>query len=254
MNPVAFTVFGLEIRWYGILMASGMLIASLILLHFATKRGYSKDLIYDFILVIIPSAVLGSRIWYVLFNLDYYQGDLLKMFNVREGGLAIQGGVIFGAIGGLIFCKRKKISFWELADMVSPGLILAQAIGRWGNFTNGEAHGGPTDLPWAITVGGEKVHPTFLYESLWNLLVFAVLIYMIRRKHFKGKIFLLYGILYSVGRFFIEGLRTDSLMIGGMRTAQLTAIVTILVFSGLYALRNRLKDQQVDGIAGKKSA
>lgn len=245
MNPVAFTLFGLEIRWYGIFMASGMLIATLLLLHFAKKRGYSKDLVYDFILVIIPAAVLGSRVWYVLFNLDYYNGDILKMLNVREGGLAIQGGVIFGAIAGWIFTRIKRISFWEMADMVAPGLILAQAIGRWGNFTNGEAHGGPTDLPWAITVAGEKVHPTFLYESLWNLLVFGILMYMIHRRHFKGKIFLLYGILYSIGRFFIEGLRTDSLMIGNFRTAQLTAIATILLFLGLYAYRSRLEDQEV---------
>ncbi len=125
--------------------------------------------------------------------------------------------------------------------MVAPGLILAQAIGRWGNYANSEAHGGPTDLPWAITVAGEKVHPTFLYESLWNLLVFAILLWVMKRQKFSGQIFLLYGILYSFGRFFIEGLRTDSLMIGPFRTAQLLSIITIIVFGVLYYLFNHRK-------------
>lgn len=241
MNPVAFTIFGIEIRWYGLLMAFGMLVASMLLLRFAKKRGYSSDMIYDFILVIIPSAVLMARLWYVLFNLDYYLQHPSSILNVREGGLAIQGGVIGGIIAGWIFAKVKKVDFWELADMVAPGLILAQAIGRWGNYANGEAHGGPTNLPWAITVAGEKVHPTFLYESLWNLLVFGVLLWVMKRQKFSGQIFLLYGILYSIGRFFIEGMRTDSLMIGSFRTAQLLSIITIITFSGLYIYFNNRK-------------
>lgn len=239
MNPVAFTVFGLEIRWYGLLMAFGMLVASLLLQHFAQKKGYNKEMIYDFILVIIPSAVLMARLWYVLFNLDYYSQHPASILNFREGGLAIQGGVIGGVIAGLIFAKVKKVNFWDLADMVAPGLILAQAIGRWGNFANSEAHGGPTDLPWAITVNGVKVHPTFLYESLWNVLVFGVLLLVMKRQKFTGQIFLLYGILYSIGRFFVEGLRTDSLMIGGIRTAQLISVLTIIGFSILYYYRSR---------------
>lgn len=241
MDPVAFTIFGIEIRWYGLLMAFGMLVASMLLLHFAKKRGYQADLIYDFILVIIPSAVVMARLWYVLFNLDYYLQHPASIINVREGGLAIQGGVIGGIIAGWIFARIKRVDFWELADMVAPGLILAQAIGRWGNYANSEAHGGPTDLPWAITVAGEKVHPTFLYESLWNLLVFAILLWVMKRQKFSGQIFLLYGILYSFGRFFIEGLRTDSLMIGPFRTAQLLSIITIIVFGVLYYLFNHRK-------------
>lgn len=245
MNPVAFSIFGIEIRWYGILMASGMLIASLLLLHFAKKKGYEKDFIYDFILVIIPSALVGARLWYVLFNLDYYLDNPMSIINVREGGLAIQGGVIFGAIAGAIFAKMKGKSFWELADMVAPGLILAQAIGRWGNYANGEAHGGPTDLPWAIEVGGEMVHPTFLYESLWNVLVFVILMFVMKRQKFTGQIFLLYGILYSIGRYFVEGLRTDSLMIGSFRTAQLLSIATIIVFGIVYYWRNKTKKANI---------
>lgn len=241
MNPVAFTLFGLEIRWYGLLMASGMLIASILLQRFAQKKGYDKDMIYDFLLVIIPTAVVASRLWYVLFNLEYYSQHPASILNLREGGLAIQGGVMGGIIAGWIFAKIKKVDFWDLADMVAPGLILAQAIGRWGNFANGEAHGGPTDLPWAITVDGVKVHPTFLYESIWNVMVFAVLLWVMKRQKFTGQIFLLYGILYSIGRFFIEGMRTDSLMIGSFRTAQLLSVLTIVVFSALYFYWNRHK-------------
>lgn len=245
MNPVALTLFGIEIRWYGILMASGMLIASLLLMNFAKKKGYDKDFIYDFILVIIPSAIVGARLWYVLFNLDFYLQRPASIINVREGGLAIQGGVIFGALAGWIFARIKGKNFWELADMVAPGLILAQAIGRWGNFANGEAHGGPTNLPWAIEVGGEMVHPTFLYESLWNVLVFIILLRVMKRQKFAGQIFLLYGILYSIGRYFIEGLRTDSLMIGSFRTAQLLSLATIVGFGVVYYFKNQKKKANI---------
>lgn len=246
MNPVAFRIVGLEIRWYGILMATGMAVAVWLIHRFARQKGIASDTVYDFLLWVIPTAVVGSRIWYVLFNLDYYRGDLLSMINLREGGLAIHGGVIFGTLAGWIFCKIKKLSFWDMADMVAPGLILAQAIGRWGNFINQEAHGGPTDLPWGIMIDGVKVHPTFLYESLWNLLVFAVLMKIYKKKPFEGSVFLLYGILYSIGRFFIEGLRTDSLMVGGLRTAQLVSIAVVVIFGGIfvYRMRNLKKESQ----------
>ncbi len=245
MNPIAFQIFGIEVRWYGLLMASGMLIASLLLLRFARKRGYKDDLIYDFLLIILPSSIVGARLYYVIFNWGYYSQNLLRILNLREGGLAIHGGVIGGVISGYIFCKVKKINFAEIADMVAPGLILAQAIGRWGNYANGEAHGGPTDLPWAISVDGVMVHPTFLYESIWNVLVFLFLMWRYRKKAFHGEIFLLYGILYSVGRFFIEGLRTDSLMIGPLRTAQVISVLIIVSFSVLWFIgRNKNKRLQ----------
>ncbi|MDI9473136.1 MAG: prolipoprotein diacylglyceryl transferase [Tissierellia bacterium] len=247
MNPVAFRIFGLEIRWYGLLMATGMLLASLLLLHFAKKKGYSEDSIYDLILVIIPSGIVGARLYYVVFNWGYYSQNLWRIVNLREGGLAIHGGVIAGVISGYIYCKSKNMDFFDVADMVAPGLVLAQAIGRWGNFANSEAHGGPTDLPWAIEVGGEMVHPTFLYESIWNILIFFFLMWRYRNKEFNGELFLLYGILYSVGRYFIEGLRTDSLMIGGFRTAQVVSVSVILIFTALWLhmrKRNkRLKDE-----------
>lgn len=217
-------------------MAFGMFVASVLLLRFARKRGYKDDMIYDFLLVILPSAIIGSRIYYVLFNWAYYSQDLSRIINLREGGLAIHGGVIGGVLAGYIFCRVKKINFLEMTDMVAPGLILAQAIGRWGNYANSEAHGGPTDLPWAIEVHGEMVHPTFLYESIWNVLVFLFLMWRYPKKAFHGEVFLLYGIFYSIGRFFIEGLRTDSLMIGPLRTAQVISILIIVVFGALWIL------------------
>ncbi len=233
MNPVAFEVFGIAIRWYGILMATAMLMGSMVFIRLATKRGYHEDTLFDIILVVLIFSVLGARLYYVIFSWDYYGANPLQILNFRGGGMAIHGGVIGGLISGFFLARVKKVDFFELADYAAPGLILGQAIGRWGNFINGEAHGGPTDLPWGILVEGIRVHPTFLYESLWNLMIFGFLLVYMKRLKFKGEGFLLYGILYSVGRFFIEGLRTDSLMLGDFRVAQLISIATILLFSGL---------------------
>jgi prolipoprotein diacylglyceryl transferase len=233
MDPVAFEIFGLSIRWYGIIMAAAMLLGSSLLFKLAKKKGYNENDIYDLLLVVLISAVVGSRLYYVVFNWGYYGSNLSQILNFRGGGMAIHGGVIFGLISGYIFTRIKKMDFYELADLAAPGLILGQAIGRWGNYMNGEAHGGPTDLPWGILVDGVKVHPTFFYESIWNFLVFATLLFYLPKRKFNGEGFLLYGILYSIGRFFIEGLRTDSLMLGSLRMAQVISVVIIIVFSGV---------------------
>ncbi len=242
MNPIAFTIFGVDVRWYGIFMASGILIASFILMKLSEKKGYSNDLIYDLILVIVPSGIIGARTYYVIFEWDNYKGDFYKIINLRGGGLAIHGAIIAGLLSAYIYCKIKKINFLEILDMAAPGIILAQAIGRWGNFANSEAHGGPTDLPWAIVVEGQKVHPTFLYESLWNFMVFILLMYLYKRKKFDGQIFLNYAILYSLARFFIEGLRTDSLMWGSIRVAQFISVVIILVSLLVYYMKIKEKN------------
>ncbi len=234
MNPVAFELFGIEVKWYGILITLGILLGSLLFIKFAKKRGYDEDSLVNLLLVILPSSVIGARLYYVAFEWNSYKDNLLEIFNTRGGGMAIHGGIIFGAIAGYIYCKIKKYSFLDLADCIAPGLILGQAIGRWGNFINQEAHGGPTDLPWAIVVDGVKVHPTFLYESLWNIIGFIILILIINKKKFNGEIFFKYGIFYSIGRFFIEGLRTDSLYFGPIRVAQLISLSTIILFSILY--------------------
>lgn len=245
MNPVAFTIFGLSIRWYGILLSMGILVGILIAYNEAKRLGRDPEYILDLALWCVPAAVIGARAYYVILEWDYYNGDIMRMINIREGGLAIHGALIAAVLTGYIFTKVKKISFWQTADIVAPSIIIGQAIGRWGNFMNGEAHGGPTNLPWGIMVDGIKVHPTFLYESLWDLGVFIILMIFRKKKKVDGEVFLLYGILYSIGRFWIEGLRTDSLYFMGMRAAQLVSISVIVVFGIImFILRRRVKNRE----------
>ena len=230
MDPVAFSVFGFEIRWYGLLIAIAVLIGTLLATKEAKRKGIKEEAFLDLLILAVPVAIIFARLYYVIFTWDYYSQNPGQILNIRGGGLAIHGVIIGGVLVGVIFSKVRKINFWSLADVAAPGLILGQAIGRWGNFANSEAHGGPTDLPWGIIVDGVKVHPTFLYESIWNFLVFGFLLWY-RRKfaNREGEVFLLYIILYSLARLFIEGLRTDSLMLGQIRIAQLISIVAIVI-------------------------
>jgi prolipoprotein diacylglyceryl transferase len=239
MDPVAFSIFGLEVRWYGLLIAIAVMIGTLIAAKEAGRKGIKEETLIDFLLFAVPVAIISARLYYVIFSWSYYSSNPGQILNIRGGGLAIHGAVIGGALVAIIFTRIKKLRFWTLADVVAPSLILGQAIGRWGNFANQEAHGGPTDLPWGIMVDGVKVHPTFLYESIWNLLVFLFLIWYRKKSKVEGEIFLLYVILYSIARFFIEGLRTDSLMLGPIRVAQLISVLTIAV--GGAVLYNRKK-------------
>lgn len=229
MDPVAFKLFGLEVRWYGILIALGVVIGTVLALREAKRRGLNEDTLLDFLLFAIPGAIVGARIYYVVFSWDFYKNNPAEILNLRGGGLAIHGAVIAGVIIAIIFSKIRKINFWVIADIVAPSLILGQAIGRWGNFANQEAHGGPTNLPWGILIDGVKVHPTFLYESIWNFFVFLFLMWYRKRAKAEGEVFLLYIILYSLARGLIEGLRTDSLMWGQFRVAQLISAATIIV-------------------------
>jgi len=241
LDPIAFEIFGLSIRWYGILISFGMLLGSFLALREAKRLNIDENKIIDLFLIVIPSAIIGARLYYVIFNWNYYNNNFLRMINIREGGLAIHGGVIAGVITGYIFTKIKKLDFWTLADIVAPSLILGQAIGRWGNYINKEAYGTPTNLPWAINVNGINVHPTFLYESIWNFLVFIFLINYKNRKTFNGEVFYLYVILYSIGRFFVEGLRIDSLMLGPLRVAQVLSLSLIIIFSFILLKRKKCR-------------
>ena len=241
MNPVAFEIFGIAVRWYGIILAAGILCGLLYALREAKRVGMDENLILDLVIFAIPAGIIGARIYYVLFNWDYYSKDPLQILNIRGGGLAIHGTLIAAVITAVIFARVKGINFWSLADLASPGVILGQAIGRWGNFINQEAYGTPTDLPWGIMVDGVKVHPTFLYESLRNFSVFAVLLWYRKRKKAEGNVFLLYLVLYSVGRFFVEGLRTDSLMLGNIRMAQLVSALAVAAGLGYMYYRNKDK-------------
>ncbi len=234
MNPVAFTIFGIDVMWYGVLISAGVLAGIFVALKEAERTGFKEDDLIDFLLYAIPAGIVGARIYYVIFSWDYYRQNLSQIINIRNGGLAIHGGIIAGVITGILFCKKRRINVLELLDLVMPSLALGQSIGRWGNFINQEAHGGPTDLPWGIMVDGQKVHPTFLYESIMNILIFIFLVWF--RKHKKashGQILGLYLILYSAGRFLIEGLRTDSLMFAGMRVAQIISLASILIGAAL---------------------
>lgn len=228
-DPIAFSLFGIDVRWYGVLIAIGMVLAAVITYIRAPRHGIKSDNILDILLVAIPVGIIGARAYYVIFSWDYYGANPDQILNFRGGGLAIHGGLIFGLLAAWLVCRHKKINFINAMDLALPTVTLAQAIGRWGNYFNGEAHGGPTNLPWAITVDGVKVHPTFLYESIWCVIIFVVLIVLDNKPHFVGKIACLYGILYSAERFCVEALRTDSLMIGPFKQAQVLSMTVIIL-------------------------
>lgn len=242
MDPIAFRILGLDIRWYGILIASGMLLGILLAKYTCKIKEVNYDLFLNAIFISIPAGVIGARLYYVLFELDYYKSNLWQIFDIRGGGLAIHGGIIFGIISAIIYTRYKKLDFLKMADAASPSIILAQAIGRWGNFFNQEAHGGPVSYEFikqfpefiqkGMYINGEYYHPTFLYESAWNILVFIILMVILKRSRKRGIVLYSYIGLYSIGRFYIEGLRTDSLMIGPLRTAQIASIIGILLWLG----------------------
>lgn len=233
MDRIAFTIFGVDVAWYGIIISLGMILGVVVASIRAKRAGLHSDTIVDMAIIVIPLAIIGARIYYFIFTYNPEIHSLLDVFDFRSGGLAIHGGLIGGILGGFLFTKYKKIYFWNLADIVAPSIILGQAIGRWGNYVNQEAHGGPTDLPWAIEVDGQMVHPTFLYESLWNIGIFIFLLWYSKKKKVTGEVFLFYLALYSLGRMFIEGLRTDSLMLGEFRVAQLISLAIILGALGI---------------------
>ncbi len=237
INKVAFTVLGVPIYWYAILI-----VASLALAIFLCKKNNGKynikfDDIIDLSIILIPVAFICARLYYVLFNLKSYT-NFASILNIKDGGLAIYGGIIGGAIVVYIFCKKKNIKMLDLLDYIVPYLALGQAIGRWGNFINIEAYGTTTNLPWKMgieTINGiQYVHPTFLYESICTFIIFIILMHLSKRRKFSGEITYLYLILYSFIRFFIEGLRIDSLMLGGFRISQIVSIMLFITFSIVY--------------------
>lgn len=242
MDPTAFTIFNIEVKWYALLITGSMLLGMVLLLRQAKKEEFVGDHLLDVFLYALPLAIIGARTYYVLFHFGEYKGDLFEMINIRGGGLAIHGALLGAFAGGWIAVKKHRLNLLKTLDIFSPYVILGQAIGRWGNFINQEAHGGPTNLPWGIMVDGVKVHPTFLYESLWNIAVFFLLLSVRKKKDFDGKMTAVYLIGYSVGRFFIEGLRTDSLMLGPLRVAQVISLIFILSGAVLWV---KNKDKKV---------
>lgn len=232
IDRVAFSVFGIDIYWYAILIITGVLIGAKFAQKEFVKRGFEEDFIYDLLFVILPLAIIGARAWYVIFEWDMYKNDPIQILNFRAGGLAIHGGILFAIIGLYFYAKKKEIPLIDILDVMAPSLAFGQAIGRWGNFVNGEAHGTPTNLPWAIIVDGVKVHPTFLYESIGDFLIFLFLINYRKKNPKKGIQTGIYFMTYGILRFFVEALRTDSLMIGSIRMAQLTSVIYLIL--GIY--------------------
>lgn len=238
ISRVAFTVFGIKIYWYAIIMILAIILGILLLRKRDGLYNIKFSDIIDLLIFLIPISIISARIYYVLFNLEYYLANPSQIFNIRNGGLAIYGGIIGGAITCIVFCKKRKIDLINLLDIIAPALILGQAIGRWGNFVNVEAYGTETTLPWRMGIieAGKylEVHPTFLYESIANFIIFCIIVRIKENRKFKGQVICTYFILYSAIRFFIEGLRTDSLMFGSIRISQALSLVIFVIFTIIY--------------------
>lgn len=264
--PKTFSIFGFQIALYGVLIAIGVLSGVFMADAIAKKEMDSSDIIWDFAIYAIIFSILGARIYYVVFEWNMYKDNLLEVFNLRNGGLAIYGAVIAAFLTLYVYTRLKKLSFLQMVDVCVPGLILGQAIGRWGNFTNREVFGGYTDnllamrLPIEAVRGRDipaelaahilegtnyiQVHPTFLYESLWNFFLLCVMLVYRKHKKFQGEIWLLYLGGYGLGRFWIEGIRTDQLYIMGttLPVSQVIAVVCIVVaVAADVAVRYRIK-------------
>ncbi|MBQ7922795.1 MAG: prolipoprotein diacylglyceryl transferase [Clostridia bacterium] len=271
MDKAAFSLFGRDIAWYGLLITIGMILAVLYANYIGVKREKLKsDDIMDLAFVIILFGVLGARLYYILFKLEDYivttgtfwenlKDTLYRMVSIWNGGLAIYGGIIAGLITAFLFARKRKIKFIKLFDMLAPTVMIGQIIGRWGNFINMEAYGSETNLPWrmGLLVSYDKtgpetgiwnyetyVHPTFLYESLWNLVGFILLNFLYRKKKFDGQMFASYLIWYGFGRMLIEGLRTDSLMLGPIRISQLVGLASCILGIIIYILNRKKLGKQ----------
>ncbi|MDC2863180.1 prolipoprotein diacylglyceryl transferase [Bacillus sp. BP-3] len=241
LDPIAFQFGPISVHWYGIIIGIGVILGILLASKEGNRRGISSDLILDLIMLALPIAILTARIYYVVFEWGYYKNHPSEIIAIWHGGIAIHGGIIGAVLTSIWFCKKKKLSFWKLADVLAPSLLLGQAIGRWGNFMNQEAHGEPTSrafleslhLPEFIinqmNIHGTYYQPTFLYESIWSFIGVIGLLLLRRVNVRRGEIFLTYLIWYSIGRFFIEGMRTDSLMLTShIRIAQLVSLICII--------------------------
>ncbi|MGY3714778.1 prolipoprotein diacylglyceryl transferase [Sutcliffiella cohnii] len=242
LNRVAISIGPIQLYWYGVLIMTGAIIGLWVAVRESERRNLPKDTFVDLVVWGLPISVLVARLYYVTFQWNYYSTHPKEILAVWEGGLAMHGVLIGAVLTIIVFAKVRNLSFWKLTDILAPSLILAQAIGRWGNFMNQEAHGGPVTrgfleslhLPDFIInqmyINGTYYHPTFLYESVWNFIGFLLLMSLRKVNLRRGELFLTYLIYYSVGRFFIEGMRTDSLMLGEyIRMAQVMSIVLILL-------------------------
>ena len=237
LNRVAFSLFGRDIMWYGVIITCGIILAGLYA-HYRGKNveGITTDNILDYVIYLVIFGVIGARLYYVFTKFESFKADsfwdtLYNVIAVWEGGLAIYGGIIAGAIALIVVSLIKKINVFRAFDMAAPAVMIGQILGRWGNFFNAEAYGSETTLPWRMGIRPANsnstiyVHPTFLYESLWNLIGFLIIHLLYKHKKFNGQIFLMYLSWYGFGRMFIEGLRTDSLYVGEYRISQVVGFL-----------------------------
>ena len=248
-NPIAFTIAGRAVRWYGLLIALGIALGIALAMARERKFGLPRDTVVDLALWGVPSAIIGARLYYVLFAWDTYAGNPVSALYVWEGGLAIYGGLLGGLLAGLIYAKVKRLNFWTLTDLVAPSFALGQAIGRWGNFFNQEAYGVPVPAEWMrrfpiavyIEADGLWHCATFFYESAWCLLIVILLLLLDKKGVFKrpGDTFFTYVLLYSVERALVEGLRTDSLWWGPLRVSQALSVCAGLVCLVVLKMRRR---------------
>ena len=246
LNRVACNVFGKDIYWYGIIICIGFVLAALYVNARVKEFGVTSDNLVDCLIICVPTGIVCARIYYVIFEWGYYSQHPSEIIAIWNGGIAIYGAVIGVLIALLVYSRMKKLPFATLCDLAALGLLIGQCIGRWGNFVNGEAHGGPTDLPWGMSIdGADPVHPTFLYESVWNLVGFIGLHFYSKKRKFRGEIALLYVAWYGLGRAWIEGLRTDSLYLGTLRVSQvLAALSCIAAVAVLVRQYRRIKVRQ----------
>lgn len=250
LNKIAFTVFNISVHWYAIIMVLAIIAAIIVCRIKNNTYGIKFENILDLLIYIIPIGFISARLYYVIFNLNYYIQNPIQIINFRNGGIAIYGGIIGGIITAYVFCKKRKINFLDLLDYISPCLALAQCIGRWGNFINIEAYGKDTNLLWRMGIieNGiyKEVHPAFLYEAISTFLIFIILMILQNKRKFRGQITYIYLILYSFARFFIENIRIDSLMLFNFRISQILSIIIFVVFCSIiiYKVRTTRKNSQ----------
>ena len=264
MNPIFLDLGFIKIYWYSIMIFIAFFVGGTLALNEAKKWKIPEDLMINYFFFLIPIALIGARLYYGLFNLDYYSSDPISILKVWEGGLAIHGGIIAGILWTLFYTHKYKVNFFRMTDIMVVSLIIGQAIGRWGNFFNGEAYGPVTTLDFLtklhipdfiiknMYINGVYHQPTFLYESVWCIIGFVILLTIRRMKYIKiGQITGIYFIWYGIGRFLIESLRTDSLMLGNLKMAQiisiimvLTGIVLIILFQKNSVFKNQYNDKE----------
>ncbi|NLI90408.1 MAG: prolipoprotein diacylglyceryl transferase [Epulopiscium sp.] len=259
LDRVAFTIFNLDVYWYGIIITLGIIGGLSLVLYLAKKQGQDGETYIDFLMYTIFFAFLGARLYYVLFELEYYLKNPMEIFNLRQGGLAIYGGIIASTIVAVIFARARQLDFWNFGDTAIYGLILGQVIGRWGNFVNREAFGDYTNSLFAMRIIKDQatapmtenilnnlqvvneityiqVHPTFLYESLWNTALLIILLIYLKNKRFEGEIMFMYLVGYGLGRFWIEGLRTDPLLLAILKIPASQVLSGLLIITGIIGI------------------